>query len=152
MDQLDKIRVLGVGTFGTTYLVQHVVTDKSYAIKVVHKQTISLLKLEENLFHERDIMLLLTDCQYVAALYATLQDNHSLYMIQQYVHGGDLFNLLYSKKFPATKLGGLPIPQVAFYASNLFAAVSQIHQQEIVHRDLRLENLVRVVLSTSYYC
>jgi serine/threonine protein kinase len=142
LSQLERVKKLGVGTFGTVYLVQHAATTKLYAMKVIHKDLLFAYRQENNIYNERDIILALVDCQLVTALYATLQDAKSTYMILQYVPGGDLFSLLYSGKLAVTKLGGIPLPQALFYAGVVLSALTYMHDQEIVYRDLKPENLV----------
>ena len=78
----------------------------------------------------------------------TLQDNKSIYFIQQFVPGGDLFSLLYGSQkggksvFPATKEGGMPIEYAAFYVVNAVTAIHHLHYHDIIHRDLKIENFV----------
>ena len=78
----------------------------------------------------------------------TLQDNKSIYFIQQFVPGGDLFSLLYGSQkggksvFPTTKEGGMPIDYAAFYVVNAVTAIHHLHYHDIIHRDLKIENFV----------
>ena len=80
----------------------------------------------------------------------TLQDNKSIYFIQQFVPGGDLFSLLYGSRkeggsksvFPSTKEGGIPIEYAAFYVVNAVTAIHHLHYHGIIHRDLKIENFV----------
>jgi serine/threonine protein kinase len=65
-----------------------------------------------------------------------------LYFIQQYVHGGDLFELLHSSRLTTSKLGGLPLPQAAFYLANVLGILEVLHDEDVVLRDLKPENLV----------
>ena len=73
---------------------------------------------------------------------ATLQDEKSIYFVQQFVPGGDLFSLLHSPRLSSSKLGGLPAQQAAFYLANAVVILEYLHEQEVVHRDLKPENLV----------
>jgi len=73
---------------------------------------------------------------------ATLQDENCLYFVQQFVHGGDLFSLLYSERLSTTKLGGLPPQQAAFYLANVLVILEFLHEQDVVFRDMKPENLV----------
>lgn len=143
LGSLERVKKLASGTFGTVYLVQHIMTSKFYAMKVLHKQDLCEKCQEPYVYSERDIMLTLVDSQYVAALYATLQDSKSIYYIMQYVPGGDLWELLYtSNRLKRTKEGGIPLPQALFYAANVLVAINHIHDQEIVFRNIKPENLV----------
>jgi CRP-like cAMP-binding protein len=144
LSSLERVKKLGVGTFGTVFLVQHIMTNKFYAMKVLHKQHLKDKCQEENAFTERDVMLALGDTLYVAALYATLQDAKSLYLVQQFVPGGDLWELLYnSSKLKKAKEGGMSLGKALFYTANVVAAISHMHEQEITYRNIKPENLVR---------
>lgn len=144
LSSLERVKKIAVGTFGTVFLVQHIMTNKFYAMKVQHKQELKEKCQENYVYSERDIMLTLVDSQYVAALYATLQDAKSIYFVMQYVPGGDLWELLYSSgnKLKKTKEGGIPLAQALFYVSNVLVAINHIHDQEIVYRNIKPENLV----------
>jgi CRP-like cAMP-binding protein len=144
---LEKVKKLGTGTFGTVFLVQHIMTNKYYAMKVLHKQHLKETCQEQNVFTERDVMLALGDTLYAAELYATLQDSKSVYLIQQFLPGGDLWELLHnSSRLKKTKEGGFSLNKALFYTSNALAAVSHMHQQEILYRNIKPENMVRVCL------
>jgi len=147
IDQFQRIRKLGVGTFGTVFLVSNIDTDKLYALKVLHKEHLKDFCQERYCFTERDIMLILVESQYVAALYATMQDDKSIYLVQQFIPGGDLWSLLYEKteketRIMTTKEGGFPLNQATFYIANVVAALNHMHEQEIIYRNLKPENLV----------
>jgi serine/threonine protein kinase len=141
-----------MGTFGTVYLVQHTPTSKFYAMKVLHKEHLFTTNQERYAYTERDIMILLSDSCFVPPLYATLQDAKTLYMIQQYISGGDLFTLMHQGQSAAgasataplsrTKLGGLAPAQALFYAANVLAAMHHMHDRDVIYRDWKPENLM----------
>ena len=62
--------------------------------------------------------------------------------MQQYISGGDLWQYLYGIKSPKTKLGGLPLSDAVFYATNILSALTYLHDQDIAFRDLKIENFV----------
>lgn len=145
LGSLERIKKLGSGTFGTVFLVQHIMTNKYYAMKVLHKQHLKETCQEQNVFTERDVMLLLGDTLYAAELYATMQDAKSVYLVMQFLPGGDLWELLHNgTKLKKTKEGGFTLNKALFYMSNALAAVSHMHQQEIVYRNIKPENLVSI--------
>jgi protein kinase A len=150
LDRLDKIRKLGGGTFSEVFLVKDA-NNKFYAMKTVHKKNLMLMQQERSAFRERDAALVMTEshCPFVTALYATLQDDDSLYFVQQFVSGGDLWTLLYEhggvpNKFalPLTKLDGLQAPAAQFYVSVVLNVMAHAHDQELVLRDIKPENWV----------
>jgi hypothetical protein len=72
LSQLERIRRIGSGTFGSLFLVRQLTTDKFYALKIVHKQRLKETGQENSIFSERDTMLSLVESQFVAALYGEL--------------------------------------------------------------------------------
>jgi len=68
--------------------------------------------------------------------------------VQQYISGGDLWQYLYGIKSPKSKLGGLPLNDVIFYAVNALSALTYLHDNDIAFRDFKIENFV---LGTSLY-
>jgi len=143
LGSLERVKKIGSGTFGTVFLVQHIMTNKLFAMKVLHKQQLKDKCQENYVYSERDIMLTLVESQYAAALYATMQDAKSIYLVMQYVPGGDLWNLLYkSTTFKRTKEGGIPLASALFYIANVLVAINHIHDQDIIYRNIKPENLV----------
>mmetsp|Transcript_10782 Transcript_10782/g.16396 ORF Transcript_10782/g.16396 Transcript_10782/m.16396 type:complete len:1178 (-) Transcript_10782:165-3698(-) len=146
MDELQTVRVLGTGRFGTVKLVQHCITNMAYALKVQQKQILDDLNLQKSTFTERDILRSL-DNPYFPALYATFQDADCLYMLLELIPGGDFWSILYdpdhgTKVSSRTRLGGIEIDAARFYTANALSAISHLHENDIIYRDLRPENLV----------
>jgi cGMP-dependent protein kinase 1 len=141
LDQLDRVRFLGRGTFANTYMVCHTTNDTYYAVKVWYKQKLYRMKQERTVFTERDIMKLF-DNSFFTAQYATLQDEHSLYMVQQLVPGGDMYSLLRHNHWylDKTRLGGLEILPATFYVANVLTIIGHLHDADVVFRDLKPEN------------
>ncbi len=114
-------------------------------MKVLYKEHLFTFNQEKNAFSERDIMLLLAAESpfFMPMLYATLQDRKALYFVQQFISGGDLFNVLNNRRImPRTKLGGVHINTALFYASNVLAAINHMHNRDIFYRDIKPENMV----------
>ena len=118
---------------------------------LTHSLTYSLTQsLTHSLNHsirEREIMFKM-EHPFIAAMYATIQDARCIYLVQQYVSGGDLWQYLYGIKSPKSKLGGLPLPHVVFYATNALSTLTYLHDNDIAFRDFKIENFV---LGTSLF-
>ena len=80
--------------------------------------------------------------QFVLGLVATCQDRDSVYLILDFLQGGDLFGLL-------EKLGTLSVSEAQFYMGCTVEALAYVHGRNIAFRDLKLENLV---LDKTGYC
>ena len=139
LDMLERIKVLGRGTFSTVYLVRHVGNDTFYALKVMHKQTLASQNQERNVYFERDIMKSF-DHSFVCDLYGSFQTASSLYMVVQFCSGGDLLALLQSHDLPHTRHGGLELDAAKFYVANIVVVLQAFMDKDVAFRDLKPEN------------
>ena len=140
LDQLDRVHILGRGTFSSVYLVRHTQTDTFYALKALQKQHLHKTHQERSVFAERDTMKMF-DHSFFTALYATLQDEGCLYMVQQFIPGGDVWQLIHtSKDLDKTRTGGLPADAASFYAANVLTVINHLVEMDVVFRDLKPEN------------
>ncbi|EEP81463.1 cAMP-dependent protein kinase type 2 [Uncinocarpus reesii 1704] len=127
-------RTLGTGSFGRVHLVQSVHNQRYYAIKVLKKQQVVKMKQVEHTNDERR-MLERVKHPFLITLWGTFQDAKNLYMVMDFVEGGELFSLLRkSQRFPN--------PVAKFYAAEVTLALEYLHSQNIVYRDLKPENLL----------
>ena len=143
LDQLDRVRLLGSGTYSSVYMVSHSQNDTFYALKVFHKEKLRRTHQEAAVFSERDIMRTF-DSAWFPALYATFQDEGCLYMVQQLVPGGNLHSMLHSTSDddapPTTRVGGLLPETAAFFFANALTILTKLQGEDIVFRDLKPEN------------
>src|SRR5271168_868079 len=80
-------------------------------------------------------MLQVVKHPFLVNLWGTFQDSKNLYMVMDFVPGGELFTLLRkSQRFPN--------PVAKFYAAEVALALDYLHSQEIIYRDLKPENLL----------
>lgn len=86
-------RTLGTGSFGRVHLVQSNHNQRYYAIKVLKKQQVVKMKQVE---HTNDERRMLQKCKhpFLVTLWGTFQDSKNLYMVMDFVEGGELFSLL----------------------------------------------------------
>ncbi|CAO3589605.1 unnamed protein product [Absidia cylindrospora] len=128
------LRTLGTGSFGRVHLVQSKVNVRYYAIKVLKKTEVVRLKQVEHTNNEKHILESVGN-PFVVNLWGTFQDTVNLYMVMDYVPGGELFSILRrSQRFP---------DHVAkFYAAEVVLAIEYLHSKDIIYRDLKPENLL----------
>lgn len=86
-------RTLGTGSFGRVHLVQSKHNHRFYAIKVLKKAQVVKMKQVEHTNDERR-MLQRVRHPFLITLWGTFQDSNNLYMVMDFVEGGELFSLL----------------------------------------------------------
>lgn len=128
------MRTLGTGSFGRVHLVRSVHNGRYYAIKVLKKQQVVKMKQVEHTNDERK-MLKLVEHPFIIRMWGTFQDSKNLYMVMDYIEGGELFTLLRkSQRFPN--------PVAKFYAAEVVLALEYLHAHDIIYRDLKPENVL----------
>ena len=136
---LDRMKVLGRGTFSTVYLVRHIGNDTLYALKVMHKKTLVQQHQERNVYIERDIMKMF-DHSFVCDLYGSFQNKNSLFMVVQFCPGGDLLTVIKGGDLEKTRIGGLLLEHAAFYVANILVILGAFIDADVAFRDLKPEN------------
>lgn len=127
-------RTLGTGSFGRVHLVQSKHNQRFYAVKVLKKAQVVKMKQVE---HTNDERRMLQRCRhpFLITLWGTWSDSKNLYMVMDFIEGGELFSLLRkSQRFPN--------PVAKFYAAEVTLALDYLHSMDIIYRDLKPENLL----------
>ncbi|KAI0969313.1 Pkinase-domain-containing protein [Xylaria arbuscula] len=134
LTDFDLLRTLGTGSFGRVHLVQSKHNQRFYAVKVLKKAQVVKMKQVEHTNDERR-MLGEVKHPFLITLWGTFQDPRNLYMVMDFVEGGELFSLL-------RKSGRFPNPVAKFYAAEVTLALEYLHSRNIIYRDLKPENLL----------
>lgn len=93
LGDFEILRTLGTGSFGRVHLVQSKHNQRFYAVKVLKKQQVVKMKQVEHTNDERK-MLQEVKHPFLITLWGTFQDPRNLYMVMDFVEGGELFSLL----------------------------------------------------------
>jgi len=95
MKRTDLIlhRILGAGMFGRVWLVQHKESSKVYAMKAMSKKDIIVKKMVKAVTIEKNVMASI-EHPFISNLVSTFQDQHTIYLLLDYVQGGELFGLV----------------------------------------------------------
>lgn len=134
LSDFNFLRTLGVGSFGRVHLVQSVHNKHFYAIKVLRKSHVVKMKQVEHANNEHNVLSMVRH-PFLVNLWGTFQDNSFLFMVMDFVPGGELFTLLrHSRRFPA--------PVAKFYIAEVALAIDFLHQNDIIYRDLKPENIL----------
>ncbi|KAF7992936.1 hypothetical protein HCN44_005717 [Aphidius gifuensis] len=132
-DDFTLIKVIGRGAFGEVQLVRHNSTKKVYAMKLLSK--FEMIKRSDSAFfwEERDIMAH-ANSEWIVQLHFAFQDNKYLYMVMDYMPGGDLVTLM----------GNYDVPEkwAKFYCAEVVLALDAIHNMGFVHRDVKPDNML----------
>lgn len=131
----EIIKPISKGAFGSVYLAKKKSTGEYYAIKVLKKADMVAKNQVTNVKAERAIMMWQGESDFVAKLYWTFSSKDYLYLVMEYLNGGDCASLI-------KVLGGLPEEWAKKYLAEVVLGVEHLHSRGIVHRDLKPDNLL----------
>jgi len=134
MDDFELLKVLGRGAYGKVFLAKHAATGDILAMKVMHKRELVKRKVVTNVKSERLVLESITHPFIVKLRYA-FQTEHKLYLLMNYVPGGELFTKLDRDR-------DMPESHVRFFAAEVALALDYLHSQNIIYRDLKPENVL----------
>eukprot|EP00027_Filamoeba_sp_ATCC50430_P017759 CAMPEP_0168570170 /NCGR_PEP_ID=MMETSP0413-20121227/16574_1 /TAXON_ID=136452 /ORGANISM="Filamoeba nolandi, Strain NC-AS-23-1" /LENGTH=658 /DNA_ID=CAMNT_0008602767 /DNA_START=34 /DNA_END=2010 /DNA_ORIENTATION=- len=134
LDDFEWLDILGTGTFGKVRLCKHKLTQKFFCMKILNKSRIVRLKQTEHIHNEKNVLKSISH-PFIVRLYSTFKDKANLYLLMEFVPGGELFN--YIRR--ATRL---PNDAARIYAAEIILALEYLHSKDILYRDLKPENLL----------
>mmetsp|Transcript_22723 Transcript_22723/g.77300 ORF Transcript_22723/g.77300 Transcript_22723/m.77300 type:complete len:1214 (-) Transcript_22723:91-3732(-) len=135
-EELELKTTLGMGTFGRVRLVRHKPTGEAYALKCLSKRLVVRYKQQQHVRDERLLMDSLTH-PFCTRLITTFKDSLCVYMLLELTNGGELFKYL-----DMQPEGRFKEPDARFYAACVLLVLEHMHEQNIVYRDLKPENLL----------
>ncbi|XP_067942404.1 MAP/microtubule affinity-regulating kinase 3-like isoform X3 [Watersipora subatra] len=127
------IKTIGKGNFAKVKLAMHVPTGREVAIKIIDKTQLNPSSLQK-LYREVRIMKAL-DHPNIVKLFEVIQTEKQLYLVIEYAYGGEVFDYLVAHGRMKEKEARMKFRQIV-------SAVQYCHQKNIVHRDLKAENLL----------
>ncbi|KAJ9615240.1 rim15, signal transduction response regulator [Cladophialophora chaetospira] len=131
----EVIKPISRGAFGSVYLAKKKTTGEYFAIKVLRKSDMVAKNQVTNVKAERAIMMWQGESDFVAKLYWTFSSKDYLYLVMEYLNGGDCASLV-------KILGGLTEDWAKKYVAEVILGVEHLHSRGIVHRDLKPDNLL----------
>ena len=130
----EKLKVLGKGSFGEVLLVKLKANNKYYAMKILTKKQVKLRHQEVHTKAERDLMVKI-NCPFIVNIKFAFQDNAKLYIITEFMQGGEMFFHLHKEKRFSNE-------KSRFYVVEMILAIEFLHKNKMLYRDLKPENIM----------
>ncbi|WLF81399.1 rim15, signal transduction response regulator [Lodderomyces elongisporus] len=131
----EVIKPISKGAFGSVFLARRRITGDYVAIKCLRKRDMIAKNQVLNVKSERAVMMRQSDSPYVAQLYHSFQSKNFLYLVMEYLNGGDCGNLIKS-------LGVVGLDWSPRYIAEIIIGVDDLHKRGIIHRDLKPDNIL----------
>ncbi|XP_032572674.1 serine/threonine-protein kinase N isoform X4 [Drosophila sechellia] len=136
MDNFRLLSVLGRGHFGKVILSQLRSNNQYYAIKALKKGDIIARDEVESLLSEKRIFEVANAMRhpFLVNLYSCFQTEQHVCFVMEYAAGGDLMMHIHTDVFLE--------PRAVFYAACVVLGLQYLHENKIIYRDLKLDNLL----------
>ena len=135
-NDFEPIKLLGRGSFGEVILVRLKANKKVYAMKILSKKLLKIKKQETHTKTERDLMVKI-NCPFIVNIKSAFQDSTKLYIVSEFMQGGDMFFHLHDGKIIIFNN-----EKAKFYILELVLALECLHKHNMVYRDLKPENIL----------
>ena len=130
----NHIKIIGKGSFGEVHVCQSNKTGEVVAIKKIKK---TVLYKKNQIKHIKDEQFFLSkiNSPWIVNLKSSFQQGDYLYLVMEYLPGGDLMNLLMT-------VNTLSESQARFYLCEMILAIESIHRINCIHRDIKPDNIL----------
>ncbi|KAF4964284.1 hypothetical protein FSARC_7779 [Fusarium sarcochroum] len=141
VNNYESLQILGKGSFGVVRLVRekpapgHAFPGQVYAMKVIRKSEMLRNSQEGHLRAERDFLVASEGSRWAVPLIASFQDPANLYLVMEYMPGGDFLGLLIRHNI-------LQESVAQFYIAEMILAVEEAHRLNFIHRDIKPDNFL----------
>ncbi|KFK27959.1 hypothetical protein AALP_AA8G453600 [Arabis alpina] len=134
IEDFEIIKPISRGAFGRVFLARKRATGDLFAIKVLKKSDMIRKNAVESILAERNILISIRN-PFVVRFFYSFTCRENLYLVMEYLNGGDLFSLL-------RNLGCLDEDMARIYIAEVVLALEYLHSVPIIHRDLKPDNLL----------
>ena len=134
LKDLDNIKELGSGNFGSVNLVRNKKNKQFYAIKALDLEQIKKENLEVCVELEKNV-LLKTDHPFIMKMVKYLKNDYYIFFINEYIKGKELWDVI-------RDIGLLNKEQTQFYIASILLAINHLHKKKIIYRDIKPENVM----------
>ena len=126
---------IGTGNFSHVQMVEHKETKILYALKSFEKRRVESLHKERDVLMEKYAMEKITPNPYIIGYFGSAKDDFEMYILYEYINGGDLWHKSVIYGMPCEKL-------IKYYFIQLLKGIQHIHSFNIAHRDIKPENIM----------
>lgn len=134
LDDFSIKQTLGTGTFGRVKLAQGKTDKKYYALKLMKKDFLIKQKQVDHILSEISILNMI-DNPFCVKMYGISQNDRYLYILMEYIQGGELFTYLRS-------IQTLKNEEARIYAAQVVLMFEYLHSLNVIYRDLKPENIL----------
>ena len=136
---------LGSGGFGKVVSGTHIPTGEKVAIKIMDKEQIMSDELnKERVLNEISILKIVRHNN-IVKLYEVMETPQKIYLVMEYCDSGDMFDYIVAKQHLSER-------QACVFFQEIIDALSYLHSQNIVHRDVKPENILLQTFGKSLTC
>lgn len=134
LDNFRVRRIIDKGSFGEVFLTEHLPDGKMFAMKRIKKAILTDKSLKQSTENEKQILMNLYH-PFLLTMTYLIENDKRYYFFLEYVPGGNMYkNLFKVKRFEEEA--------VKFYTAQLASGLGYLHEKNLVHRDLKLENVL----------
>jgi len=132
--QFESLGIIGRGAFGEVRVCKDKESGEIVAVKKMRKDEMHKKNQVLHVKSEQEV-LSKSESEWIVSLKYSFQDNDYLYLVMEFLPGGDLMSLLMQNDI-------LPEEQAKLYAAEMVLAIEDIHNLKCIHRDIKPDNVL----------